>query len=121
MIMRIFFLLYCVQAFTKVRMLKTSCSQHFNEMEKVIYKGETDEFHYITHSTIVWNHSCISYITFTDQSVYWTYPSMIPTVTPTATPSQLPTNSPTATPSQLPTNSPTATPSQLPTNSPTEM
>jgi hypothetical protein len=96
MIMRIFFLLYCVQAFTKVRMLKTSCSQHFNEMEKLIYKEETDEFHYITHSTIVWNYSCISYITFTDQSV-WTYP--IPTATPT--------NSPTATPSQLPTNSPT--------------
>ena len=110
MIMRIFFLFYCVQAFTKVRMLKTSCSQHFNEMEKLIYKEETDKFHYITHSTIIWNHSCISYITFTDQSV-WTYP--IPTVTPT--------NSPTAIPSQLPTNSPTATPSQLQTNSLTEM
>lgn len=97
MIMRIFFLLYCLQAFTKVRMLKTTCSQHFNEMEKLIYKEETDEFHYITHSTIVWNHSCISYITFTDS--VWTYPSISPTATPTISPTVIPTH--------LPTNSPT--------------
>lgn len=113
MIMRIFFLLYCVQAFTKVRMLKTSCSQHFNEMEKLIYK-ETDEFHYITHSTIVWNHSCISYITFTDQSV-WTYP--MTTAIPTYSPTAIPTISPIA----IPTISPTAIPTHLLTNSPTEM
>lgn len=88
--MRFFLLLQCVYAFTKVNMLKTNCMNHALEMQTMIEKETKGwlPYHYVMHSTIVNNYSCISYITFTDQPD-WTYlptPSMIPSHLPTSSP-----------------------------------
>jgi hypothetical protein len=108
--MRFFLLLQCVYAFTKVNMLKTNCANHALEMQTMIERESKAwlPYHYIMHSTIVNNYSCISYITFTDNP---------DTIDSPMIPSYLP-NTPTMIPSYLP-STPTMIPSHLPTSSPT--